>query len=150
MTSADELDNDRRPIRDFGYPRSSSMYQDASPLAVGAGHINPNQALDPGLIHDATPQDYENLECTSKNRHDFIKDFISKDLYNCSNTLFDLNFPSFIAFYPNDHRKKWTQKFSRTVTNVGEDPTSYRAKVRPLESFKATVSPDILRFGKKL
>jgi subtilisin family serine protease len=50
MTTADPLDNRRSPIQD-------NEKQIASPLAMGSGHIRPNQALDPGLIYDATPQD---------------------------------------------------------------------------------------------
>lgn len=28
------------------------IYGDASPIDIGAGHINPKQAFDPGLIYD--------------------------------------------------------------------------------------------------
>ncbi|MCI44667.1 subtilisin-like protease-like, partial [Trifolium medium] len=42
ITTASPLDNTQNPIRDNGYP---SQY--ASPLAIGAGEIDPNRAMNP-------------------------------------------------------------------------------------------------------
>ncbi|KAH7843331.1 hypothetical protein Vadar_015275 [Vaccinium darrowii] len=56
MTTANPLDNTQNPILDNGLNLAV-----ASPLAMGAGQIDPNRALDPGLIYDATPQDYANI-----------------------------------------------------------------------------------------
>ena len=44
------------PIRDNG-----NTFQYACPLAMGGGDIEPNSIIDPGLIYDATPQNYVNL-----------------------------------------------------------------------------------------
>lgn len=35
----------------------------ASPFDYGAGHVNPNNAIDPGLVYDTTIDDYLNFLC---------------------------------------------------------------------------------------
>ncbi|PNX87310.1 subtilisin-like protease-like protein, partial [Trifolium pratense] len=57
MTTSDIFDNTNEHIKDIGTGNK------ATPLALGAGHVNPNRALDPGLIYDAGVQDYVNLLC---------------------------------------------------------------------------------------
>ncbi|KHN29297.1 Subtilisin-like protease [Glycine soja] len=49
VTTASPLDNAQNPIRDYGYP---SQY--ASPLAIGAGQMDPNTALDPAFYSKKT------------------------------------------------------------------------------------------------
>ncbi|KAL2330213.1 hypothetical protein Fmac_017794 [Flemingia macrophylla] len=144
VTTASPLDNTQNPIRDYGYHPS----QYASPLAIGAGQINPNKALDPGLIYDATPQDYVNLLCALKYTQKQILTITRSTSYNCSKPSFDLNYPSFIVFYNNKTRSV-VHKFRRTVTNVGDDAASYRAKVTQPSAFVVTVSPESLAFRYK-
>lgn len=62
MTTADILDNTFKPIKQSG-PENLEV---ALPPAMGAGHINPNRALDPGLIYDAIPRDYVRLLCSMR------------------------------------------------------------------------------------
>ncbi|XVE94925.1 hypothetical protein REPUB_Repub02eG0051900 [Reevesia pubescens] len=42
---------------------NQSYVSPATPLDYGAGHINPNEASDPGLIYDMDTQDYINFLC---------------------------------------------------------------------------------------
>ena len=51
MTTANLSDNTLSPIKDV-----SEHDLPATPLDIGAGHINPTKALDPGLVYDATPE----------------------------------------------------------------------------------------------
>ncbi|KAM1223182.1 hypothetical protein ACFX15_010288 [Malus domestica] len=60
MTTANPLDTTRNPILDDG-----DNFNSASPLAMGTGHVDPNRALEPGLIYDATSQEYVNLLCST-------------------------------------------------------------------------------------
>ncbi|RDX81110.1 Subtilisin-like protease SBT1.3, partial [Mucuna pruriens] len=107
------------------------------------GEIDPNKALDPGLIYDATPQDYVNLLCALKYTHKQISTITRSTSYNCANPSFDLNYPSFIAFYNNKTRSV-VHKFRRTVTNVGDGAATYRAKVTQPKGSVVTVSPETL------
>ncbi|KAB1220204.1 Subtilisin-like protease [Morella rubra] len=52
MTTSDAMDNTYGPIKDIGRGDVRT-----SPLAMGAGHINPNKAINPGLIYDAKSEE---------------------------------------------------------------------------------------------
>ncbi|GLJ10272.1 hypothetical protein SUGI_0125130 [Cryptomeria japonica] len=58
MTSAYFRDNKNKPIKD------ASTVKAADPFALGAGHVNPAAAMDPGLIYDLAPSDYIHFLCT--------------------------------------------------------------------------------------
>ena len=103
MTTANILDNEQRPIKEYRFGAS----QMASPLAMGAGHIDPNKALDPGLVYDATPQDYVNLLCSFQSYKENIKKITGSYKYSCSNPSSDLNYPSF--FMSNKRNKSETE-----------------------------------------
>ncbi|CAH9085384.1 unnamed protein product [Cuscuta epithymum] len=146
MTTATTLDNTGNRIKE------SDDNSVATPLAIGSGMVNPNRAVDPGLIYDATPQDYVNLLCsmnlTEKEFHSIAR---SSATYNCSSPDPDLNYPSFIALYPTGGENEvfdWlVQTFKRTVTNVG--PTglvTYNAVIETPNNSNISVSPSTLVF----
>ncbi|PSS15816.1 Subtilisin-like protease [Actinidia chinensis var. chinensis] len=143
VTTANPLDNTLNPIQDLGLDSATAM-----PTAMGAGHVDPNRALDPGLIYDATPQDYANLLCSMNITQNQILTITRSNSYSCSNPSSDLNYPSFIAFYHEFKEGVLVQKFERTVTNVGPGATKYNVKVKAPKGSVITVSPKTLVFGK--
>jgi len=144
MTTANPLDNTLNPIHENG-----KKFHLASPLAMGAGHIDPNRALDPGLVYDATPQDYINLLCSMNYNKAQILAIVRSDSYNCSNNpSSDLNYPSFIAFHNSTYRRS-VNTFQRTVTNVGDGAATYKATVTAPKDSRVIVSPQTLAFKSK-
>ncbi|MBA0879695.1 hypothetical protein Goshw_019944 [Gossypium schwendimanii] len=147
MTTSDQIDNTGSPIKDIG-----RSLQPADPLAMGAGHVNPNKALNPGLIYDATVQDYIDLLCGLNFTQKQIKTITRTTSNNCSNPSLDLNYPSFIAFFNDwfaEPNSTTMMEFRRTVTNVGDERSTYKANVTPLTGLKVTVEPDTLVFKTK-
>ncbi|XP_009799242.1 subtilisin-like protease SBT3 [Nicotiana sylvestris] len=147
MTTADVLDNTQNPIQDIGRPENAA----ATPLAMGAGHINPNKAIDPGLIYDTTPQDYINLLCALNLTSKQIKT-ITRSSYTCPNPSLDLNYPSFIAYFnvnSSELDPTRIQEFKRTVTNVGERVSEYTAELTAMPGLKVSIVPEKLVFKDK-
>lgn len=147
MTTSYELDNTYQPIQDRG-----NNSQPATPLAMGAGHINPNKAIDPGLIYDLKSEDYINLLCALNYTTKQIKIIARSTSFSCSNASLDLNYPSFIAFFnANDSNSdvKTVQEYWRTVTNVGEGNSTYEAYLTGMDGLKVGVVPDKLAFKEK-
>ncbi|CAI0424790.1 unnamed protein product [Linum tenue] len=136
MTTATELDSSMMPIKD---------------LAMGAGHIVPNLAMDPGLVYDAAPQDYVSLLCSMNFTRNQIMTITRSNNYDCANSSLDLNYPSFVAFYDKNVTTgaMLKHRFRRVVTNVGAAATTYKVKVAPPEGVKVAVWPQSLVFGKK-
>lgn len=146
MTTANPLDNTHSPIK---YVIGNLT---ENPLAIGAGHITPNKALDPGLVYDAAADDYIALLCAMNYTAKQIQ-IITGSIYICTDRFnIDLNYPSFIAYFNNNGSNsdaKVVQEFRRTLTNVGEKQSSYFVNLTPMAGLKLKVEPQKLVFTKK-
>ncbi|KAL8128074.1 hypothetical protein AgCh_014865 [Apium graveolens] len=145
MTTANPLDNSQQQILDVG-----TDFGLATPLAMGAGQIDPNRALHPGIVYDATPQDYVNFLCSINFTRNQIYT-ITRSNFSCLNPTCDLNYPSFISLYNSTLATggiTTVHYHKRTVTNVGDGAATYKAQVSAPKGSVVTISPDVLVFGK--
>jgi len=115
----------------------------ADPFDFGAGHVDPNKAIDPGLIYDAGLLDYLAATCETVSP---LVDPGSCDLLGSalgfSTDPADLNLPAIgIGELPG------TKTITRTVTNVGKN-SIYEAYVETPEGFDVIVSPSRLALKK--
>ncbi|AES80518.1 putative tripeptidyl-peptidase II [Medicago truncatula] len=138
MTTATTRDNTNKPISD-AFDKTL-----ADPFAYGSGHIQPNSAIDPGLVYDLGIKDYLNFLCASGYNKQLISALNFNMTFTCSGThsIDDLNYPSITL--PNLGLNAIT--VTRTVTNVGP-PSTYFAKVQ-LPGYKIAVVPSSLNFKK--
>ncbi|KAL6660316.1 hypothetical protein ACP70R_002438 [Stipagrostis hirtigluma subsp. patula] len=140
MTTADITDRRGKPIMDGDGGR-------ADVFAMGAGHVNPARAVDPGLVYDIQPADYVTHLCTLGYTHmEIFK--ITHAGVNCSAVLqqdrgFTLNYPSIAVALKN---RATTAVLRRTVTNVGTPNSTYTVQVAAPPGVKVTVAPTTLAF----
>ncbi|KAL2317011.1 hypothetical protein Fmac_030887 [Flemingia macrophylla] len=139
MTTATTLDNTNQPIK-------NAFDKVATPFEYGAGHIQPNSSLHPGLVYDLTIRDYLNFLCASNYDQALLKLFGSlNSSYTCpkSSRIEDLNYPS-ITVHPPVSKPVTV---SRTVTNVGP-PSTYVVNTHWPKGIKVIVQPSSLTFKK--
>ncbi|GAB2300280.1 hypothetical protein Dimus_034315 [Dionaea muscipula] len=140
MTTSRTRDNTVNPIKDGSLKKGN-------PFNYGAGHIRPSRAMDPGLVYDLNMHGYFNFMCAIGYNGTDIQGFKQSGApYKCpeSASLFDFNYPSFVA---PDLNGTTTVTFTRILRNVGK-PRTYRVKVRAPPSTSVSVSPDTLTFLK--
>ena len=127
----------------------SSALNPEAEFAYGAGQINPVKAVRPGLVYDISESDYVRFLCGQGYNKTSLQ-IITSDVINCEETkivtVWDLNLPSFAL--KRNGSESFTRVFHRTVTNVGEASSVYRAKVNvPSSMFNIQVTPNVLSFS---
>ncbi|KAM7514350.1 hypothetical protein LguiA_003933 [Lonicera macranthoides] len=143
MTTANTMDNTDSAIQDqwTGFT--------ATPLDFGAGHVNPNKAMDPGLIYDIGLQDYIEYICTLGYSKKQMSALIRKNEWSCGQNQTDLNYPSFIATFSKRRRSLNGKTFSRVVTNVGDEMSTYRAVLVVPNGMRIRIDPSTLTFTRR-
>ncbi|XP_031377315.1 subtilisin-like protease SBT5.3 [Punica granatum] len=136
MTTATPFDNAMEPIL------NASSYK-ATPFSYGAGHMQPNKAMDPGLVYDLEIGDYLKFLCALGYNKTQISRFTDSP-YKCPKrtSLLDFNYPAITV--PKLSRRVTV---TRTVKNVGP-PGTYMAQVMSPDGVSISVKPSTLRFDK--
>ncbi|CAL5198118.1 unnamed protein product [Lathyrus oleraceus] len=139
MTTARIKDNTGQLITD-------SSRQKATPFAFGAGHVQPNRAVDPGLVYDQNITDYMNYLCNRGYKDSHLSVFYRKP-YACPKyfSLVDFNYPTITI--PN-LKIGHSLNVTRTLTNVGP-PSIYVVRVAAPDEVLVSVEPNVLRFKEK-
>ena len=106
------------------------------PFDYGAGHIVPNDAIDPGLVYDVSDDEFDAFACGTASPA--VSDERCDELtaVGMSFSGADLNQPS-IAL----ERLANERTISRRVTNVSDETESYTAVVVPPAGIGVTVDP---------
>ncbi|KAK1310017.1 Subtilisin-like protease SDD1 [Acorus calamus] len=88
----------------------------ATPLEFGAGHINPNRAVEPGFIYDAGIQDYIDFLCQLGYTEAQMKAITRRNHWKCSDSssTTSLNYPSFVAIFAKGTKFPVRQSFDQT------------------------------------
>ena len=106
--------------QDLTLPNSTAT---PNPFDFGSGHIDPNLAMDPGLVYDIDIAEYDDL----------LAGTLAVD---------EFNLPSIAV-----SRLIASETVTRRVTNVSEEPGSYSVSVNPPPGFAVTVDPTTLNIA---
>ncbi|ONK58830.1 uncharacterized protein A4U43_C08F180 [Asparagus officinalis] len=120
----------------------------ADPFDYGGGHINPNRAIDPGLIYDMGIPEYTNFLCSMEYNNSAVSSMTEHPTM-CHNqtpeSQKNLNLPSISIPHL---RERAT--VVRTVTNVGSVTSVYSCRVEAPPGINVKVKPSVLSFNSTL
>ncbi|KAG6703969.1 hypothetical protein I3842_07G112400 [Carya illinoinensis] len=126
MTTAYTYDHDGKALLDEKDFNASHAFE------MGAGHVDPEKAVDPGLVYDLTVDDYLDFLCASDYSSDDIK-VITKRSVSCNgtqkHTLWDLNYPAILVFFNESAPSKSEIVVKRVVTHVSNGASTYRVNI---------------------
>lgn len=127
----------------------------STPFDHGAGHVDPVAALDPGLVYDASPDDYLSFLCALNYSSSTIKTFTGGNSTCVAGKKYrveDLNYPSFAvplmtaSGEGGGSKAATVVKYTRSLTNVGP-PTTYKVSIfSKTQDVKIDVEPEELTF----
>ncbi|RCV19019.1 hypothetical protein SETIT_3G349900v2 [Setaria italica] len=139
MTTAYVLDDNKKPILD-------EKLNPAGHFIIGAGHVNSSQAINPGLIYDTEEEQYIPYLCGLGYTESEVE-IITNHKGACGEgrkiSEAELNYPS-IAVAASTGKLV----VNRTVTNVGDEISSYSVDIEMPKEVTASVSPRKLEFTK--
>jgi len=146
MTTAYTHDKDGKVLRDEKDLNVSNAF------GMGAGHVDPEKAVDPGLVYDITVDDYLHFLCASGYNSKEIK-VISRRRVNCSGTqqrnLWDLNYPAIVVFLGASAPSKSEVVVKRAVTHVSNGASTYTVKITNPKGAIVTVDHGKMVFTQK-
>ncbi|KAG5589994.1 hypothetical protein H5410_040508 [Solanum commersonii] len=125
-------------------PIEDERHLPANIFAIGAEHVNPSRANDPGLIYVIQSQDYVPYLCGLSYTDQQVSAILQKKV-TCTISIpkAEPNNPLFLNKLGSE-----TQKYTGIVTNVGEANSTYTVDISPPESVEITVSPSSLYYSK--
>ncbi|XP_006647148.1 subtilisin-like protease SBT3.9 [Oryza brachyantha] len=130
VTTASVVDRFGMPIQAEAVPRKL-----ADPFDFGGGHIEPERAVDPGLVYDIDPREYTKFQNCTMATLDYCKSYMGQ--------LYQLNLPSIVVPDLKDN-----VTVQRTVTNVGGFEATYKAVVDAPAGVNMIVEPLVIKFIK--
>ncbi|GFQ08249.1 subtilisin-like protease sbt5.4 [Phtheirospermum japonicum] len=136
MTTASTLDNTWKPI-------TQASHLQATPFSYGGGQVQPNHAMDPGLVYDLSNNDYLDFLCALGYNQTQIQLF-SDNPYSCPKkpiSLINFNYPAITV--PSLSGKITV---TRKVKNVGTSSGIYHAFVYSPPGTSVQIKPKTLKF----
>ncbi len=106
------------------------------PWSQGAGHVDPNKAIDPGLVYDADRTDYIRYQC--KVNRAAVSPASDCTTYGTLDETYNFNLPSITV-----GGVTGATTVTRRVTNVSASPATYTAAAT-VPGFNAVVTPSSL------
>ena len=116
-----------------------------TPLDFGAGHVNPNKAMDLDLVYDIEAEDCVNYLCAMSCTSQLIQIITGPSNFTCEYASLDLNYPSFLGLL--NMTNTATTTFKKVLTNRADNSSVYHAVISAPQGMKALAQPTTPTFS---